>query len=230
MLVNSIDIKKFKARLMNRSISNSEFEMFNHWQGANPIYFENGNSKFKTLSITLDILCSDQNELEIMKSNLIVQFKNATIKFDDIDYFYKGFINGKPSYKYIMRGNEIVDIEMLVIAEKEYITETIDRITSKTINVSGNTETPAIVEITPSIGLIDLILTGVSDDPITIKNLVADKKIIIDGESCKVTVDGINKFQDTEMWGFPKLLPGSRTITVDKDSVDITIKYKPRFI
>jgi len=32
------------------------------------------------------------------------------------------------------------------------------------------------------------------------------------------------------MWGFPKLIPGENTITVDKDSVDITIKYKPRYV
>lgn len=32
------------------------------------------------------------------------------------------------------------------------------------------------------------------------------------------------------MWGFPRLKPGANTITVSKNNVDITIKYKPRFI
>ena len=108
--------------------------------------------------------------------------------------------------------------------------ETINRITSKTINVAGNQVTPAIVEITPSIALVDLTLIGLDEDPIKIKNLVASKKIIINGEDGLVTVDGINKYGDTEMWQFPSLKPGANTITVDKNSVDITIKYKPRFI
>lgn len=232
MLVNNIDIKNFKAKLMSRNINSAEVEIFNYWGTniTNPISCKKGVNKFKVLNLTLDILCSNANELETMKSNLIKQFENATIKFDDIDYLYKGFMNEAPSYKYIMKGNEIVDIEMLVIAEKDYVTEAMNRIISKTINVTGNIETPALIEIIPSISLVDLTLTGFDEDPIKIKNLVAGKKIIINGEDGIVTVDGVNKYADTEMWNFPSLKPGANIITVDKSSVDITIKYKPRYI
>ena len=232
MLVNNININNFNAKLMNRNISSAETEIFNYWstKNLNPIFHKNGNNKFKKLSLTLDILCNDANELETMKSNLIKQFENATIKFDDIDYFYRGFMSEEPTYKYIMKGNEIVDIQMLVIAEKTEITVSMNRITSKTINVSGNLDTPVILEVTPSIDLIDLTISGLDEYPIILRNLKANKKIIVNGEDGTVTVDGINRFADTDMWGFPKLKPGANTITVDKSSVDINIKYKPRFI
>ncbi|MFR4584880.1 phage distal tail protein, partial [Clostridium cadaveris] len=74
------------------------------------------------------------------------------------------------------------------------------------------------------------IITGLEDGPITIKNLTAGKKVIINGEDGTVLENGINKFGDTELWEWPRLLPGSNTITVSKNSCDITIKYKPRYI
>lgn len=232
MLINGIDIKNFKTKLMSRNISSSEVEMFNYWgtNSINPLFVKRGKRKFKVLDMTLDILCNNADELETMKSNLINQLESGTIKFKDIDYYYRGFINEEPSFKYIMKGNEIADIKMLVIAEKDYKAELINRITSKTINIIGNQVTPAIVEIIPSIALVDLTLDGLGEDPIKIKNLVANKKIIINGEDGTVLQEGANKYGDTEMWNFPSLKPGSNTIKVDKSSVDITIKYKPRFI
>ncbi|MDC4242595.1 phage tail family protein, partial [Clostridium tertium] len=101
---------------------------------------------------------------------------------------------------------------------------------SKTINVSGNLETPAILELTPSIDLIDLTINGLDEEAIILKNLKANKKLIVNGEEGTVTVDGVNKYSDTDMWGFPRLKPGANTITVSKNNVDITIKYKPRYI
>ena len=65
---------------------------------------------------------------------------------------------------------------------------------------------------------------------ILIKNLTANKTVILDGELQKVTVDGVNKYSDTDMWDFPRLKPGGNKITVNKNNCNIKIKYKPRFI
>jgi phage-related protein len=232
VLINGINISNFKAKLMDRNIKSAEFEIENEWiiNSLNPLIQDKFGYKYKTLTFTLDILCSDANELEIMKSNLTKQLAISTIKFDDIEYYYRGFMSGTPSTKYIMRGNETLEVNMLVVAEKEQISESMNRITTKTINVPGNLETSAIVEITPSVSIIDIVLTGLSDEPITIKTLTGSRKLIIDGEEGKVTVDGINKFGDTDMWEFPRLKPGANTITVSRNNVDISIKYKPRFI
>lgn len=232
MLVNNVDIKIFKARLMSRNINNAEVEIFNHWgtNNLNPIFYKKGINKFKVLNITLDIVCNNSNELETMKSNLIKQLENATIKFEDIEYYYCGFVSGEPSYKYISASNETLDISLLVIAEKPQITEVMNRINTKTINVPGNSETPVIVEVIPSIDLIDLTITGLAEDPTILKNLKAAKKIIVNSEEGTITVDGVNKFGDTDLWEFPRLKPGANTIIVNRNNVDINIKYKPRWV
>ena len=232
MLINNININKFKAKLMGRNIKGAEFNIVNDWinNSLTPFVSDTFRYKYKSLNFTLDIVCSDANELEIMKSNIIKQLAISTIKFDDIDYYYRGVTVGEPSFEYIMKGNETLVIAMLVIAEKEEKIETMNRISNQTINVPGNLETPAIVEITPSVDAIDLTINGLSEDPITIRNLKQNKKIIINGEDGTVLQDGINKFMDTDLWEFPKLNPGANTITISKNTVDINIKYKGRWI
>lgn len=78
--------------------------------------------------------------------------------------------------------------------------------------------------------MIDLKINGVSEDPLAIRNLKENKTIIIDGIEGTVIQDGINKFADTDMWEFPFLVPGKNTITLSKDTCNITIKYNPRFL
>ncbi|WGX77582.1 hypothetical protein QJS64_20190 (plasmid) [Paraclostridium bifermentans] len=90
----------------------------------------------------------------------------------------------------------------------EEISISINRITSKSIDILGNTKTPCILEITPVIDMIDLKINGVSEDPLAIRNLKENKTIIIDGIEGTVIQDGINKFADTDMWEFPFLVPG----------------------
>lgn len=76
----------------------------------------------------------------------------------------------------------------------------------------------------------EVTITGLTKDAIKIKNLVENKKIIIDGEKNIVTEDGLNKFKDTDMWEFPYLEQGENTIRIDKNNINVTIKYRTRFI
>ncbi|MGL5559195.1 MAG: phage distal tail protein, partial [Paraclostridium dentum] len=102
--------------------------------------------------------------------------------------------------------------------------------TSKTIDVTGNIKVPIKLEIAPVIDMIDLKITGLSEDPLIVKNLKGNKTIIIDGIEGTVTQDGINKFEDTDMWEFPFLVQGKNNILLSKDTCNITIKYNPRYI
>lgn len=231
MRINGVDIANFKAKLLDRNISSADFSINNYWGNSLlPTISAKYNHTYKMLSLKFDVICSNSNELETMKSNLCKQLEIATIVFDDINKTYIGFCDDVPSYSYVMPGNEIMEANLLVYCYGEEKSEMLNRLTSKTINVVGNQETPCIVEITPSISLVDLIITGLADDPIIIKNLTADKKIIINGEDGTVLENGINKFGDTDLWEWPRLKAGSNSITVSKNSCDITIKYKPRYI
>ncbi|WP_291653795.1 hypothetical protein [Clostridium sp.] len=232
MLINDIDISKFKAKLLERSIENSEFDINSFWldNSKEPLIDRNFNYKFKKLSFKLDLLCKNSNELEIIKSNLIKELAISTIKFDDIDLYYRGAIDGDISIKYIMLGNETLDVSMLVIAESKEIIDYMNGVLTKTINLNSNIETPVIMEITPTIFMQDLIIQGLSEEPITIKNLEINKKIILDGEKSKVTQNNSNKFMDTDIWEFPRLVPGKNIITLSRNNCNITLKYKPRWL
>ena len=117
-----------------------------------------------------------------------------------------------------------------------YTTETMNNTTSAMITVDTVVPTPAIIEITSSIGQ-NVTLGGVAtstitgaDSPIKISNLTASNKVTIDGEAGTVKQGNTNKFNDADMWEFPTLKPGSNTITCSSDQCNITIKYRPRYI
>ena len=233
MKINNIDISKFKAKLMSRSIRNVDFSVETFWpkKSINPYINENVEHKFKELNMTLDLLCSNANELEIIKSNLEKELEISTIEFDDIENFkYYGFCIEPPLIsEYIVPGNEIISVKMHVYCVGKLKEEILNKVNFKSIKNPGNLETPAIVEIIPSIDAIDLQIEGLSNDPIIIKNLHANKKIIINGKEGLITEDGINKFNDTDFWEFPFLNPGENQIKLSKDNCNVVIKFEPRY-
>ena len=91
--------------------------------------------------------------------------------------------------------------------------------------------------ITPQVGLASLKLTGLvrnpytrEDLPVTVKNLTTGKTVTIDGETGLMTEDEKLKSGDIETYGLPSLVPGTNTITLDSQCVDITVKYFPRYM
>ncbi|WP_416173602.1 hypothetical protein, partial [Clostridium perfringens] len=124
-----------------------------------------------------------------IKSNLTKELAIATIKFDDIDFYYRGSVTGDISVAYIMQGNETLDINMLVVAESKEVIDHMDGLLSKSINIGGNIEIPVLLEIIPTISMQELIIQGLSEKPIIIKNLELNKKVTIDGELSKITQD-----------------------------------------
>jgi phage-related protein len=163
-------------------------------------------------------------------SNLVNVLNRSTLKFDDLSFYYDATIVNKNHTKH-SRNLWSLDVDMKApYAYKGEIVETASRVNTKTINVPGNLQTAAIVEVTPSINIIDLTITGLGES-FTIKNLTAGQKVIINGEDCTVIQNGVNKFGDFDGWEFPKLNPGANTITFSKNSCDVNIKikYKPRW-
>ena len=108
---------------------------------------------------------------------------------------------------------------------------------SLTVNNPGNIATPAILEITPTIGSASITVSGIcrdpdskNDFPVTIKNLVTGKKVVIDGENGLVTQDGALKAGDVDFWEAPILFPGTNKITCSNSNMKMTVKFKPRFM
>lgn len=229
MLVNNIDIANFKSILLKKTIQTSEIIIYDDWlrQAITPLYIGK-QEKYKQVKLQLLIEDIDDENCLNDISNLVKQFEKCVIKFEDLSFYYDCVIVNK-NHERKTSSFYLLDVELKGFAYKSELIEVANRILSKTINVPGNLEIPAIIEITTSIDMIDIAITGLGE-PFIISNLLAGQKVIVNGEDCTVTENGVNKFADFDGWGFPRLIPGSNVITFDKVSTDINIKYKPRWI
>lgn len=231
MLINSIDISKYNARVLDVNIQSSSISNLSDLDIKNKLLplFLKSKVALNNITVTLLINSLDKRQYYLDKSNLLsnmldsfdIYFKDRNLKFKCV------LVNqaDQPSLRQI-RGR--LQLTFIGYNLENEVVETINRVTSKTIDVTGNIKVPIKLEITPVIDMIDLKIIGLSDDPLIVKNLKSNKKIIISEGT--VTQDGINKFNDTDMWEFPFLVPGKNYISVNKDTCNITIKYNPRFI
>lgn len=231
MIVNGIDIlKTYDAILTGRDIQACNIVTFDEWLDDS---FDPRVNKQKEgySAITVKLLVEGANEDDVLlkTSNIINICKKGELKFSDFNFSYNISLE-KHQEKLI---SEIL-YELTLNFKSTFklsdeITINMNRETSKNINVEGNIKTPCIIEITPLLDTIDITISGLNDD-IVIKNLKVNKKIIINSLEGTVLEDGINKFADTDFWEFPYLLPGVNTIKINKDTCNINVKYKNRYI
>lgn len=233
MLINNIDINKFNARVLEVNIQNSSINNLKDFECKNKLLplFLDSKVELNLITVTLLVNSLDKNQYYLDKSNLLSNMiKPFEIYFKDRKLKFKCILNGNSDQASLRQIRGRLQLSFIGYNIDEEVIETINRIKNKAILGKGNTKVPCIVEITPIIDMIDLTITGLSEDPLIVKNLKGNKTVIIDGIKGTVTQDGINKFDDTDMWEFPFLIPGSNNITVNKDTCNITIKYNPRFI
>lgn len=237
MLINNIDpLVSFNAKLISRDIMPAETITYKDWlrKSLNPLVIAQA---VNYISITLKYLITCAADMQALNniSNLVNSIRQSTIKFEDIDFYYDVVLtdNGATTERFneSSQGQFILTLELEAgYAYKSALIETLDHVSSKTINVSGNQSTPAIVTVIVSQDTSSLTLSGLSQDPITLKNLKANTPVIIDGEACTVLQEGTNKFPDTDMWEFPTLQPGANNIQTDNANCTIQIQYKPKWI
>ncbi|NKF05306.1 phage tail protein [Clostridium gasigenes] len=232
MFIDNRDIGTFGAMLLNYDIQNAELETKKDWlsKAYRPILI---NQKFyyKKINIELIVEGLDREDVLTKCSNLSNALKSCTIKFKDMSFYYDCILDSCQIEKSI--SSNLVKLNYTLsagYAYKSIITESCNRIATKTMKANGNLITPCIVEITPSIDIIDIAIEGLGEDQITIRNLKANKTVILDGELCKVTENEINKFNDTDMWEFPRLIPSDNVLKFSRNNCDIKIKYNARFI
>lgn len=231
MLVNNVDISTYKAKLLTKNIQTAEVTIYDDWlrNALNPLYLGRQET-FK--SIRLQMLISDTTDNLCLTdiSDLVSQLEKCTIKFNDVDFYYDCTLVSKEHTRLITAGYFGLEVELksgyAYLAE---VTENMDNMLSKEITVLGNLPSPAKITITADIGTISVTLSGFGGD-ITINDLTANVPIVIDGELGTILQNGSNKFGDVELWNFPFLQPGVRTISIDSEDCKISIKYKPKFI
>lgn len=95
----------------------------------------------------------------------------------------------------------------------------------------GTAAAPCRLTITPQFDVMQMEITGLSDEPIVMTRVMKNSVVVIDGIDRKVTIDGEDKFDLYEGWEFPKLKPGDNEVKITNgDTSTIYIEYQPRYI
>lgn len=232
MLINGKSIGDYGATLLYCDIENSEIVNDGEFwaEGALTPFPERQKIRWGRAECEF-LIEQDNNDLaEKAISNIIKESMNAELVFENRNLRYRGIIDGRPEKENVSPGKYLVTVAWKCqLPYEDEVATTLSHQTSKTIVLPSNATTPAILEVTPSENLETATITGVGE-PITLKNLTAGQTIIIDGEKGLVTENGQNKWPDYDSWGFPRLEPGDNKAIVDTDTLDITIRYKPRWI
>lgn len=207
-------------------------------------YVNTGNKgafKQRPITLTFDRLGGYQDWLErISLISADVAGQEVELELDSQPgYYYYGLAAVSTTKENNMVTTFVISITADPLKYTDPISTTLENASSSDLSVSGDYETPCIIELIPSGAITKYTIKGAARNPVTgeeediiVKNLSAGKTVIIDGESCTVTENGANKYGDAEMWEFPTLLPGANALTFISSSIpcNVTIKYKPRYI
>ena len=96
---------------------------------------------------------------------------------------------------------------------------------------NGTAAAPCRLTIIPENDIMQMTITGVSEEPIIINRVMRNQILVVDGIDRKVTIDGNPAFNLFEGWEFPKLRPGKNDIEITNASTaSVSIEYQPRYI
>lgn len=244
MKINDWDIKNARSYQLRSNIENHSVSNDSEWVRGSPIPVLFANTVgFQTLKIVLAVKGNGREEIRKNCSEILSRLiAPAQLILDNRRYRFYGILK-KSSVNEITYDKwhdltlELNGYEYDAQADGTPFSESASGVRETIITNPGNIVTPAIVEITPRIGVAKLIVSGVSrnpntgeDLPVTIRNLTTGKTIVLDGETGLMAEDGDLKAEDIDIWELPSLLPGKNTVTMDSDRMNITVKYYPRFM
>lgn len=231
-MINLSDLSIYKGKLVsfNIGMASMSFEkQFLNDTSLTPKTTQISKRKFIPLSVVIEINASNRNEFELLKGKLINDMTECDITWDDLpEKTYEAYINGDPTVTKDLP--EIGDISFNMLAICNGNQKVREFTSTTTFTYEGQSETPAVLEVTTSVALTSLTVTGLTKASITIKNIARNVPLIIDGEKALITQNGANKFSDSDLWSFPSIKVGSNTVTVNSTSCNCTLRYKPRFI
>ena len=251
MKINGWDISGAQAKQWNVIPGFSNIENESEWQRGSPLpFFVNGSIGWKTIQITFLVYGSGRNEILQNCSTLLSKMSESVIlELDKFDHKFCGFLSKhdfteNPLGRLKVTSNRLskltVDFFCYEFAEQpdgSPFSESASGMLETVVTNPGNAWTPCVVEITPKVGIGQLTIAGINRNPDTgenlqavIRNLTTNSVVILDGESGKITEDGANKAAEVDIWSLPALLPGTNQITLDSTWVDLTVKYRPRFM
>lgn len=229
MKVNSVDIRKYKAKQLNVTFQPASRSTNAEWIAGQkqPTEYETsvGFSKLK-----LKLYFKGKNRSTVHRT--IAEFLNlirssVILELDGYKGKYRGFLESDPT----VTSTKDLSRVTLELNFKGYMYDDDVKIhiigTQETeIDLVGARDTPCIVEILAKADLNNVVINGFGEDQILIESMAANETLIIDSTLGIVTVNNENAFFKVDMWEFP-YITRKQTISISESNAEMTIKYKP---
>ena len=183
-------------------------------------------NRYMDFEICIEMLVKGKSkeECELTMSSIMSDFDSGELQLDNMNFTYD-FDFKSEDRKLVKRWLYSYKINLNAYSKKGILRTVEFTGKEKTILMEGTTKSPAIVTITPDIALVSLTVKGITDEAITIKDIARNAKIVIDGQNCTITENGRNVLDKTDLWEFPRLMPGKNIITLD-NSCSVKIDYR----
>lgn len=242
MLINEKNITAYNAKQWRVDIGNREVKNDSEWVRGSPLPFFCGNTAgFKEFTITLMVYGADREDIQHNISDILADLlEPAYIELDGYVHKFLGILDKYSVKEHSDHSRHRFQSLELQFSGYEYGAETsvsVSGVASATITNPGNVISPAIIDLTPTIGAASITLTGICRDsvsgadlPVTIKELTTDSKIILNGVTGLITENGALKAADVDMWALPTLLPGVNTINFGTNKINAVVRILPLYM
>ena len=100
------------------------------------------------------------------------------------------------------------------------------------ITNDGTAAAPCRITFTPINDAMLITVSGLTQEPISVRNVMRGQKVVVDGIDKTVEINNTEAFSRYDGWEFPKLQPGENTITISNadDMNLIEVEFQPRYI
>lgn len=241
MKIGKKDLSQWHARQWEASIGNHEIENDSDWvRGSPEPYFLKSNIGFKPIKVTVLIKQTGDREGMIRDRSGILSelLEPQELELDGFQNHFRAFLKGHSFEEKVGIRKDLWHKLTLDLLGYEYgEQQSVSGISSITVVNPGNLITPAVVEIIPTLGAASVTISGIcrnqetgEDEPVAIRNLSTAQKVILDGESGLITQGGELKAGDVDIWELPALKPGENKITCNNEKMNITVRFRPRYM
>lgn len=231
MRIGTFDIASVGAKQWNVTFGYSSISNQSKWDtnAVSPMLV-NSTYGFKPLKVVILVKGRSREEIVTKVSKIISNcMEYSEIELDGYEHHFIGVLKKHSvSEKSKDRWHDLT-LEFDCYEVGEWVEVSQARCESLTINNSGNIRCPAEVRIKPTASVASLNVDGFGKR-ITIQNLVRNAEVVIDGISGLVNEDGETKIRDVLMFNLPYLEKGINRINLSNDWMDVTVRYRPRYI
>lgn len=241
MKLGSVDISKFNAKQFRVTFEQSELDNDTEWlRGAALPIWDNNFRKSKQIKTELLVYGSGREAIRNNISNIV-----AACALEPVEITLDGYSR---KFKAQLKDASVDEGSDAARRRYQHLTLTFEGyehgdevttsgagVSSLTVNNPGNVISPLILQITPTIGISSLAISGITRDSqsgaaltVTVDKLTTGNTVILNGVTGLVTESG--SLKEIDMWALPTLEPGSNTITFNSNRLNVTATVLPIYI